>query len=57
MASPFRTVGIARMAANRRRMRASCGQDEAGVAGVTEPVKEISRSGTKIVVRPVRELV
>jgi hypothetical protein len=42
MMSPFRTVGIARIAANARRMGASCGQDEAGGPDVTEPVKKLS---------------
>src|SRR4051794_14274383 len=40
--SPFSRVGIARIAAIRRRMGTSCGQDEAGGADVTAPAKEIS---------------
>ena len=42
IASPLKRVGIARIAAIRRRMGTSCGQDERGGPGVTEPAKEIS---------------
>jgi hypothetical protein len=42
IASPLKRVGIARMAAIRRRMGTSCGQDERVGSGVTELVKEIS---------------
>src|SRR6185295_9809190 len=44
IASPLKRVGIARIAAIRRRMGTSCAQDEAGGPGVTELAKENFRA-------------
>src|SRR6185503_9439848 len=59
IASPLKRVGIARIAAIRRRMGTSCAQDERGGPGVTERAKEKFRGyfGSKFAAKAACDLV